>query len=125
MHGKRGLQLWIVALAWGLGSSIAVAQTPAVTSTTRSAPAPSIVPVSDFIRPPDVSQVRISPDGKYLSALVPRPGNPHENLLAILDRQTAAVLRLIPSGKNALIADYFWVGNERLVAAGGWSPSIA
>ena len=124
MHGKPGLQCWIVALVWGLGSSITVAQTPGATATLPSAPAPtSIVPVSDFIRPPDVSQVRISPDGKYLSAIVPQPGNPHENLLAILDGQTAAVLRLIPSGKDGLIADYFWVGNERLVAAGAFKQN--
>ncbi len=64
--------------------------------------------------------MRISPDGRYLSAIVPKPQNPHENVLAILDGRTAKVLRVIPSGKNALIADYFWVSDDRLVAAGAF-----
>lgn len=124
MHGKPGLRLCVVVLTWGLGGSVVMAQTPVVASTAEAASAVSVtIPVDDFIRPPDVSQVRISPDGKYLSAIVPRPGNPHENLLAILDAQTAKITRLIPSGKNALIADYFWTGNERLVASGAFKQN--
>jgi len=95
-----------------IGSSNLLAQAPAAPPAT-----PSRLPVSDFIRPANFSQVRISPDGKYLSAIVPRPDKPHENLLAILDGQTAKVVRVIPSSKDSLIAEYFWVGNDRLIGS--------
>ncbi len=124
MFCKSALRPWMVALAWALLMTSAVGQTPPPASSVVSAPISSaLVPINDFIRPADVSQVAISPDGKYLSAIVPRPDNPHENLLAILDAKTAKITRLIPSGKNSLIADYFWVGNERLVAAGAFKQN--
>lgn len=124
MYGKPGFQRWIMALAWGLAVSPVLAQTPPAAPSVRPASTPpSLIPINDFIRPADVAQVSISPDGKYLSAIVPRPGNPHENLLAILDAKTAKITQLIPSGKNALIADYFWVGNDRLVAAGAFKEN--
>jgi len=34
------------------------------------------IPISNFIRQPDFSRVTISPDGRYLAALVPLPDNP-------------------------------------------------
>ncbi|MEO8984661.1 MAG: hypothetical protein ABI300_03445 [Rhodanobacter sp.] len=79
-----------------LGSPTVLAQTPATTP--ASTPAATI-PISNFIRPADISRVRISPDGKYLSAIVPKPNSPHENLLAILDGQTAKVINVIPPAR--------------------------
>lgn len=90
-------------------SSIATAQNTPGNAT--------LTPVKDFVRSSDFSQIRISPDGKYLSAIVPRPGNPHENLLAILDGKTAKVLHVIPSDKNSLIHEYFWASDNRLVGS--------
>ncbi|WP_430387502.1 alpha/beta hydrolase family protein [Dyella sp. 20L07] len=73
--------------------------------------------ISDFIRHADFSQVSISPDGKYIAALVPMVGKPYENYLAILDGQTAQLKQALRSGRDALIANYFWNDNGRLVAA--------
>ncbi len=116
MGNTLGLRPWAAALVFGAGSVLAtVAAAPAPTP----AATPQI-PLEDFIRPANFSQVRISPDGKYLSAIVPNPQNPHENVLAILDGQTAKPLHVMQSGKNALLADYFWASNERLVAAGAF-----
>ena len=80
------------------------------------------IPVNDFVRPAIFSEVQISPNGKYISALMPNPDNPHENFLAILDGKTAKVLNVIHSGSSALdaysalVASYFWVSDDRLVA---------
>ncbi|MEO7050242.1 MAG: S9 family peptidase [Rhodanobacter sp.] len=122
MNNQRVLRTWAAVLVYGLGSLLVVARaataTPATNAPTKPTSAkPVVIPVSDFIRPPDFSRVRISPDGKYLSAIVPKPANPHENVLAILDGQTAKVLHVIPSSKDALIADYFWVRGDRLVGS--------
>ncbi|MGP1667515.1 MAG: hypothetical protein ACTS5I_16740 [Rhodanobacter sp.] len=107
--------LWATALLCSLGGWLVAAH--AATTDTTSVSTPAAMPVSDVIRTADFSQVRISPDGRYLSAIVPKPNNPHENVLAILDGRTAKVLNAIPSGKNALIASYFWASNDRLVAS--------
>ena len=74
-------------------------------------------PIGDFVRPTDFSQVSLSPDGKYIAAIVPKPNEPHENVLAILDGQTARLLKAIPSGREALIYEYFWTEDDRLVAS--------
>jgi dienelactone hydrolase len=73
--------------------------------------------VRDFIRAPDFAQVAISPDGKYLSAVVPVPDKPYQNLLAVLDGKTGKVIQVIRSGRTALISDYFWAADDRLIAS--------
>jgi len=92
-----------------------MAQSPLPTADVQNGKS-SEIPVNDFIGRPDFSEVTISPDGKYLAALVPMPNEPHENLLAILDGQTAKPVNVIHSGHLALIARYFWANNDRLIA---------
>jgi len=129
MNNGHGLRAWATALLCGMGGPLLAAQVAATTAGSTRTPAKPpvatstaapLIPIEDFIRPANFSQVRISPDGKYLSAIVPNPQNPHENVLAILDGHTAKPLHVIPSGKNALLADYSWVSNTRLVAAGAF-----
>ncbi len=125
MNNRHGLQLWAATLLCSLSGLLLAAQAPTgpptITPATKPAAAkPVVIPVSDFLRAPNFSRVRISPDGKYLSAIVPKPKNPHENVLAILDGKTGKPLQVIPSGKDAMIADYFWVSDDRLVAAGAF-----
>ncbi|HTV86416.1 MAG TPA: S9 family peptidase [Dyella sp.] len=82
-----------------------------------TAPSPhQLPPIGNFIRQPDFSQVSMSPDGTYIGTLVPEPGNPYGNLLAILDARTGKAVHLLRSGAHALIHDYFWVGDKRIVA---------
>ncbi|MHA6204628.1 alpha/beta hydrolase family protein [Dyella soli] len=69
------------------------------------------------MRPTDFSQVTLSPDGKYIAAVVPKTGNPHENYLAIMDGATARLLHAIPAGTNAIVANYFWGEDDRLIVS--------
>ncbi|WP_158543292.1 alpha/beta hydrolase family protein [Dyella psychrodurans] len=78
-------------------------------------PAHVSLPISNFMRQPDFSEVTLSPDGSYIGALIPEPGNPYGNLIAILDAKTAKVVHLLHSGRFSLIQDYFWVSNRRVV----------
>ncbi|WP_266169914.1 alpha/beta hydrolase family protein [Dyella subtropica] len=103
---------WLLAtLLSGLTCLAAHAESAADASSKSSTP-----PIDDFVRPADFSQMTISPDGKYLAAVVPIADKPHENLLAVLDGKTAKIVRVLHSGSEALIAHYFWVGDNRLVA---------
>ncbi len=125
MNSRHGLWIWGAALLCSFSGLLLAGQTttpaPAATAATKPAPAkPLVIVLGDFLREPNFSRVRISPDGKYLSAIVPKPQNPHENVLAILDGKNGKPLYVIPSGKNAMIADYFWVSDDRLVAAGAF-----
>jgi len=95
-------------------------QIPAATAqdnATSARPSSAAPSVESFVRPADFTDVTISPDGKHLAALVPMPGKPYENLLAILDGQTAKVTHVVRSGHSSLIEDYFWAGNHRLIAS--------
>lgn len=83
------------------------------------APAAGLPPVKDFVRPTDFSQVSISPDGKYIAAIVPKLDDPHENILTILDGKTGHVLQAIPSGRGAIVDQYFWGDDDRLIATLG------
>jgi hypothetical protein len=56
--------------------------------------------VADFVRRPDFTQVQLSPDDKYLAALLPRPNEPHQNQLVLLDAGTAKPLRVLDSGAH-------------------------
>lgn len=100
------------ALLLMLASAAAYAQAAPDAAKTSSPP-----PIADFIRPPDFSDVTLSPDGKYLAAIVPMSDKPHENLLAVLDGKTAKVVRVLHSGREALIDSYQWVGDNRLIAS--------
>lgn len=93
-------------------SCICMAQT-----TLASTPKVTNESIDDFLRQPDFSQVAISPNGSYISMLMPLPDDPYENNLAILDAKTAKVVRLIRGGHHVLIAKYFWVSDTRLVAS--------
>jgi dipeptidyl aminopeptidase/acylaminoacyl peptidase len=75
------------------------------------------ISVGDFARTQEFSQVTISPNGKLLAALAPMADNPQENVLVILDSQTAKVLHVIHSGHHAMINAYMWANNDRLVGS--------
>jgi dipeptidyl aminopeptidase/acylaminoacyl peptidase len=75
------------------------------------------IPLKNFIRPPDFSQVTISPDGNYVAALIPVMDHPYQNLIAILDAKTSKPVHLLRSGSYSLIDDYFWVSDNRIVAS--------
>lgn len=103
-------RLWAVLLSCVIGSAIAADTPPA-------AAAQKTTSIADFVKPADFSDVQLSPSGQYIATVISLPDNPHENAFAILDGKTGAVIRFIHSGQHALIADYFWASDTRLVAS--------
>ena len=104
-YGKCGL---LVAVTVLLSSQAMTQEAPATDKTGQ-------IPIGNFMRSSEFTQVQISPDGKYFSAILPMPHKPHENILAILDGKTAKIVRAIPSSADELIGNYFWASNDRLV----------
>lgn len=101
-------RLWAVLLSCAIGSA-AAADTPTVATAQK--------PIADFVKQADFTDVQLSPSGKYIATVISMPDNPHENAFAILDGKTGGIIRFIHSGKDALIANYFWANDERLVAS--------
>lgn len=108
------LLLLATLLTMGLPAFAADAPAAAASAATPAAAPP---PLMSFVRPSSFSDVSLSPDGRHLAALVPVPNKPYENMLAVLEGQTAKGLHVIRSGRSTLIADYFWAGNDRLIAS--------
>ncbi|HAY92547.1 MAG TPA: peptidase S9, partial [Shewanella sp.] len=67
-----------------------------------------------FSKGDEYSDVKISPTGKYLSAITSVEG---KNVLLILDTQTKKLLNAIRFPDNAQVGDYEWANSERLVLA--------
>ncbi|MHA6204627.1 alpha/beta hydrolase family protein [Dyella soli] len=72
---------------------------------------------SDFIRPGEFTSVRLSPDGKYISALVPRPNMQFENMLVVIDTASGKPLSSVRASSRNEILQYRWVNDHRLVVA--------
>ena len=72
----------------------------------------SAATVEDFSRHSEYYDMKISPDGKHLAALVNVDGG---KSLVFLDAKTYEVNYILNSGKKNQPADYYWVNNERVV----------
>ncbi|WP_191621138.1 alpha/beta hydrolase family protein [Marinihelvus fidelis] len=69
--------------------------------------------IEEFTRLPSSRDVKISPDGKHLSAVFRRDG---EDLLGVLDRATREPIASFKvSGKGRAVGEVTWVNNERIV----------
>ncbi|QSX41138.1 alpha/beta hydrolase family protein [Shewanella cyperi] len=75
-----------------------------------------------FARPSQYSNVKLSPDGTYLSAIMINEGKAK---LVILDTETLNFKHAVFFPGNAQVGDYEWVNGERIVLAKeylkGWS----
>ncbi|WP_281213653.1 alpha/beta hydrolase family protein [Shewanella insulae] len=75
-----------------------------------------------FSRSAEFSNVQISPDGDYLSAITSHDG---KHMLMILDAKTKKPTNVVRFPDNAQVGQYVWVNNERVVLAKeylkGWS----
>ncbi|MCS6152347.1 S9 family peptidase [Shewanella baltica] len=67
-----------------------------------------------FSKGDEYSDVKISPTGKYLSAITSVEG---KNVLLVLDTQTKKLLNAISFPGNAQVGNYEWANSERLVLA--------
>ena len=66
--------------------------------------------MADFFGQPEVSQLRFSPDGRYLAAL--QPWNKRMNLI-VIDLQNMQKTQ-ITSMKENDVARFFWASDSRL-----------
>jgi dipeptidyl aminopeptidase/acylaminoacyl peptidase len=84
----------------------------AVAQTAASSSAVERVSVEELLRPPRVSGLVLSPNGRYLGALVP-VGNRRN--LAILDLDEKGAFRAITSFTTEDVGGFAWVNDDRLV----------
>ncbi|MCG9697799.1 S9 family peptidase [Shewanella sp. Isolate11] len=67
-----------------------------------------------FSRSAEFSNVKVSPDGSYLSAIASKEG---KNILMILDAKTKKTTNVVHFPDNAQVGGYEWVNEERVVLA--------
>jgi hypothetical protein len=79
---------------------------------TTTAQAQSLSPTVLYSKGAEYSNVRISPNGDYLSAITQHDG---KATLLILDFKTKKLLNAISFPGNAQVGNYVWANNERLV----------
>jgi len=81
-------------------------------------PPPSL---EDILRPTQHTLVRISPSGRYIAATMRKPENKENRvLLAIIDRETNKLVRVLDPEEKAEINRVWWVGDERLFVQTTW-----
>jgi dipeptidyl aminopeptidase/acylaminoacyl peptidase len=68
--------------------------------------------VEDFSRHPQYLDIKISPDGKHIAALVNRDG---VNALVFFETKTSKITYSISSERGEQPAAYYWVNNERVI----------
>ena len=84
---------------------------PAIPVRAQLSSPPPEFPVEHFFRNPAITQLRFSPSGRYIAALIP-----HERRLnlVIMDRE-AKTKNLITAFKDFGISSYRWANDDRLV----------
>ncbi len=68
--------------------------------------------IDDFSRHVQYYNIKISPDGKHLAALVNSNGGKR---LVFLDAESYKVTYALNAGKKSQPSDYYWVNNERVI----------
>lgn len=86
--------------------AVLLASAPALANATTA------VDVDAFIRKDVFNDIRISPDGQYYAATVPREDR---TILVILRRSDNQITASVDDGKNTHIAGFTWVSKERLL----------
>jgi len=70
------------------------------------------LPLSTFAKSTQYTDVKLSPDGKYLAAKAPLN---NQTVLAIIERATLQIKQVYRYVENEHIDEFYWVNNERLV----------
>lgn len=73
------------------------------------------IPVSDFMREPEASDLRLSPNGKYLAMTVPDANG--RNFLIIINRVDLKISGSLKAREGDIIDGFTWVNDERVVAS--------
>jgi dipeptidyl aminopeptidase/acylaminoacyl peptidase len=98
-----------VAAIWGGASTGAMAADAPV-----AAVSPSSIPVSTFFKRPSFDEALLSPNGRYLAAIVPVAESGREGL-AVVDLEDTSKTKLVAHFDDADIDRVYWVNDDRLV----------
>ncbi|HET9581027.1 MAG TPA: S9 family peptidase [Usitatibacter sp.] len=91
-------------------ASLLIATTLAVPALAAAPQKPGDIPVESFFRRPDYAEMRLSPNGRFLAAIVPLKGR---NNLAVIDLDTKS--RSVITDLSRLdVAEFTWINNDRL-----------
>ncbi len=74
------------------------------------------IPVTDFSRHPEISDIALSPDGKYVALAVPTPDNMETRLL-ILPLDQRSETRSLRFGRQQHVTDIVWSDDDQIVVA--------
>jgi len=72
------------------------------------------VDLTPFLRRDGYQDIKISPTGEYYAATVPLEDR---TILAVLRRSDKAVTAKLQIGENAIVDDFWWVNDERVMAS--------
>ena len=73
----------------------------------------ALVPVADFFKTPKISNVRLSPDGRYVAATVDTTAGRLQ--LAVIDLSNLSASKIVASFEDVDITHVEWVNAQRLV----------
>lgn len=72
------------------------------------------IPVADFVRDGDISDLKISPDGKYISEVRRIEGADYLAIVRLADRRVSGGLQL---GQDRRVNQYWWATPDRVVVS--------
>ncbi len=75
---------------------------------------PAPVDLTPFLRRDGYQDIKISPAGEYYAATVPLEDR---TILAVLRRSDKAVTAKLQIGENAIVDQFWWVNDERVMAS--------
>lgn len=106
-----------VACAGSATTQAAMAQA-AMTQTATTQPSPSSPPpavdLDPFLKRDTYGDIKISPTGEYYAATVPLEDR---TILVVVRRSDKAITAKLHIGEDTVIADFWWVNAERVVAS--------
>ena len=102
--------LWMAFFVCPLAFAQSVAPTSASTPPAPRYTKPAEIPIADFFRRAEYSQMSISPDGNRLAALRPIFGRDN---LVVIDFQSGKS-SVVTGLKDSDVIDFEWVSNDRL-----------
>jgi len=81
-------------------------------STAHAASAAGLIPINDFVKHPEYSEAKISPDGKYLAITVDQEG---QTILVTLDVEKLDVVKTTSLPEDKSVEEFYWIGPQRLM----------
>ena len=85
-------------------------------SLTAAAEVPALPAIADFAKKADFAEARLSPNGEYISAMVPKG---EQTVLAILRTSDLKPVNFLQLTGSNQVASYSWVGPSQVVASLG------